>query len=347
VCRANSIIFKQKSATKNALIMPFIQALGYDVFNPSEVVPEFTADVGTKKGEKVDYAVLRDGKPIMLFECKKADATLNDDHSSQLYRYFSMTDARFGVLTNGIDYRIYSDLEEPNKMDSRPFLEFSILTVSDATAAELKKFTKDAFDVDNILATASDLKYTKGIKRALAEEWVNPSEKFVRTMAARVYSGRLSSVVLRQFGQITKQAFQQFVNDRVNERLKSALKGEQSAEATAEPDQKIDTTEEEIDGFYVVKSLVREVLDVDRVFMRDHANYCSVLADNNNRKTICRMWFNGHHNKYLSTFDAQKKETKHLITSVNGIYAFADELKKIAMHYAAAPRSDHQLEHSL
>lgn len=56
-----------EEATKNALIMPFITALGYNVFNPTEVTPELHADVGLKKGEKVDYAILVDGKPAILF----------------------------------------------------------------------------------------------------------------------------------------------------------------------------------------------------------------------------------------------------------------------------------------
>ena len=116
-----------EEATKNAMIMPFIQLLGYDVFNPSEVTPELVADVGTKKGEKVDYAILRDGKPIMLFECKKAGGDLHINHASQLFRYFHVTEARFAVLTNGLTYRFFTDLEKPNKMDEKPFFEFNIL----------------------------------------------------------------------------------------------------------------------------------------------------------------------------------------------------------------------------
>ena len=194
-----------EEATKNALIMPFINALGYNVFDPSEVIPEFTADVGTKKGEKVDYAIMRDGKPIILFECKAASCNLGDTHSSQLYRYFSVTDARFGVLTNGVQYRFYSDLESPNKMDSRPFLELDMRSLSDAGVAELKKFTKETFDLDNILSTASELKYTKGMKAVLFEEWNEPSDELVRLLAGRVYSGRMTQGVREQFGERSRK----------------------------------------------------------------------------------------------------------------------------------------------
>ena len=106
-----------EEATKNALVMPFIAALGWDVFNPAEVIPEFTADVLDRKGEKVDYAIKYNDEIVILFECKKAKCNLSDTEMNQLYRYFTATNARIGVLTNGIKYRFYSDLDEPNKMD--------------------------------------------------------------------------------------------------------------------------------------------------------------------------------------------------------------------------------------
>lgn len=139
-------IIQTEEATKNAMVMPFIQILGYNVFDPLEVTPELVADVGTKKGEKVDYAILKDGKPIILFECKKSGADLSINHDAQLFRYFHVTAARFGVLTNGLLYRFFTDLEQPNKMDDKPFFEFNILDFKDRDVEELKKFAKVAFD---------------------------------------------------------------------------------------------------------------------------------------------------------------------------------------------------------
>ncbi len=105
-----------EEATKTAIIMPFFAMLGYDVFNPQEFVPEFTADVGTKKGEKVDYAIVDNGNPIILIEAKWIGENLNK-HDSQLFRYFATTTAKIGILTNGLIYKFYTDLETPNKMD--------------------------------------------------------------------------------------------------------------------------------------------------------------------------------------------------------------------------------------
>lgn len=325
-----------EEATKTALVMPLINALGYNVFDPSEVVPEFTADVGTKKGEKVDYAILQEGKPIILIECKTANANLDEVHASQLFRYFSVTAARFGVLTNGVAYRIFSDIEEPNKMDSRPFLEFDMLDLTDHHAEELKKFMKESFDLDKILSTASELKYTKGIVKALAEEWLNPSGEFVRLFTARVYSGRLTQSVREQFTQITKRAFHNFVSNKINDRLKTALEGDSKDPASVEstspdPDTasggngEIVTTEEEYEGYYIVKSILREIIDVRRIYFRDTKRYCGILLDDSNRKPICRMWFNTSQ-KYLGVFDEVKNETKHAIDDVDGIYRFADAI---------------------
>src|SRR5215217_8875501 len=157
---------KTEEATKNALIMPFIQLLGYDVFNPFEVSPEFIADIGIKKGEKVDYAILNNNKPILLIECKHYTEDLNP-HNSQLFRYFHTTDSKFGLLTNGVCFKFYTDLVTPNKMDEKPFFEFNITEIKDNEIAELKKFHKSYFDVENITNTASELKYLNEMKALL------------------------------------------------------------------------------------------------------------------------------------------------------------------------------------
>jgi hypothetical protein len=334
-----------EEATKNALIMPFINALGYDVFNPLEVVPEFTADVGTKKGEKVDYAVMQNGEPIILVECKVVGADLDKLTPSQLYRYFSVTAARFAVFTDGIRYQFFSDLDSPNKMDERPFFEFRMPSVDEQVAAELKKFSKESFDLDAILSTASDLKYLKGIKRSLTEEWINPSEDLIRLLSARVYSGRFTQAIKEQFGDITKRALHEFVSERVNMRLKSALERDAGAESLdtnstqsvdssddARSDNGIVTTEDEIEGFYIVKSIIREVVDASRVFMRDTQSYCGVLLDDNNRKPICRLFFNSSQ-KYFGIFDQEKNVARHPISELNDIYQFADDLKRTAQMY--------------
>jgi hypothetical protein len=340
-----------EEATKNALVMPFITALGYNVFDPLEVTPELSADVGVKKGEKVDYAVLQDAKPIMLFECKACSVDLDQVHASQLYRYFSVTEAHVGVLTNGIIYRFFSDLESPNKMDQRPFLEINLLSLDELGLAELKKFTKSVFQVDTIMANAVELKYTREIKRLIGNELNQPSEEFSRFFASKVYSGRMTQSAREQFIEITKKAFQQFISERISDRLKSALEHEAASVSTSDKEETpqesprgatVVTTEEELQGFYIVQAILAQVIDPARVAMRDQKTHCSILLDDTNRKPICRLWFNTPQ-KNVTLVDADKNETKIPIESVADIYKLADQLKETVARYDA-PKTPEQPE---
>lgn len=341
-----------EEATKNAMIMPFISALSYDVFNPAEVTPELCADVGVKKGEKVDYAILLDGKPMILFECKHHAVDLSKIHASQLYRYFSVTEARFGVLTNGIVYWFYTDLEAANRMDSKPFFEFNMLDIKETAVEELKKFTKSAFDLNFILTTASELKYTREIKRIITEQLQQPSDEFVKFFASPVYDGRMTQPVREQFAQLTKQAFKQVINDQINDRLKTALASDPSSLPTStetttssavqdapkeDGDQSannIITTEEEIEAFHIIRALLRDTVSVKRIAMRDVQSYCGILLDDNNRKPICRFRFNGKQ-KMIGLFDklADGKEERVFIESLDSIYDYAERLKATVNSY--------------
>lgn len=320
-------MLQTEEATKNALVMLLINALGYNVFDPLEVVPEYTADVGIKKGEKVDYAIILDGKPMILIECKSVGSKLELKHASQLYRYFSVTEARFVILTDGIEYLFYSDLESPNKMDEKPFFEFSMTSIEQLVADELKKFSKSNFDLDNILSGASELKYRKQIKRLIAEQYDSPSEELVRLFTSKVISGRFTSEIKTQFTNLVKQAFREFVRDQVSTRFKSALEDNDTSdndtlegESPESPgDDGIVTTEEETEAFHIVRAILSKSVDPDRVVMRDTKSYCGVLLDDNNRKPICRLRFNSS-NLYVGFFDESRSEVKIAIERPTDIY---------------------------
>ena len=324
-----------EEATKNAFIMPFINILGYDIFNPTEVIPEFTADLGLKKGEKVDYAIFQNGEPILIIECKNWKEDLNI-HNSQLFRYFHVTKTRFALLTNGIDYKFYSDLEESNKMDDKPFLEFNICNVKESTINEIAKFHKSNFDVNKIVDNASSLKYTKEIKKILDKEFQEPSAEFVRHFANPVYSGRLTEKVMEQFKELVLKATNQYISEKVNDRLTSALnkETEKQQEQVVEEDTKsnVITTDEELEAFQIVVAILRRKLLKDRIVHRDTQSYFGILLDDNNRKPICRLHLNGG-KKYISLFDENKKEIKESIESIDEIYRFEKELLRTVENY--------------
>lgn len=340
--RQSQALVQTEQATKSAYIMPFLQLLGYDVFSPLEVVPEYTADVGIKKGEKVDFAILREGQPVMLIECKCCGTALDPGKCSQLFRYFhTLSSARIGVLTNGVQYLFFTDLDKPNVMDQRPFMEFDMLAPDKMLIPEVLKLSKTNWDMAATLSAATELKYTRALKSVLAGELQTPGDDLVRLLANKVYDGTLTAKVREMFTGLVRRAFQQLVNDMINERLTSAMIAPQqqgetaSVEPVGKPEEfssKVATTEEEHEGFHLVKAILRLEVDPKRIIMRDTQSYCGVLLDDNNRKPICRLHFNGKQ-KYLGLFNAEKTEERIPIGSVDDIYIHAGRLKETVGFY--------------
>jgi hypothetical protein len=343
-------LLQTEEATKNAMVMPFIQLLGYNVFDPLEVTPELIADVGTKKGEKVDYAILKDGRPIMLFECKKSGADLHINHASQLFRYFHVTESRFGVLTNGIVYRFFTDLEKANKMDEKPFFEFNILDFKDQDVEELKKFAKASFDLENILNTANQLKYTRSIQNTLRVWMTNPPEEFVRLASAEFLAGKqFRGAVKELFTQATKQAFQQLVGDKINERLKGAMTPEPLSAVPTASENLLDEqakddgfvpSELEMEAFQIIRAILRPIVKPNRIHIRDAASYCAILFDDNNRRPVCRLRFNNESRLAVGLFNDRKEEERISIASLDQLFDLDARLKATVASYLGAEKNE-------
>lgn len=321
-----------EEAAKTALVMPFMQALGYDVFNPSEVVPEYTADVGTKKGEKVDYAICSGGRIIVLVECKSSSVELNINHAGQLFRYFSVTDARLAILTNGVIYQFYSDIENPNKMDDKPFFTFSMDAIKPTDVKTLENFAKGNFDIEKIVKEAGNLKLQSLLRKELEKEFGDPSEEFIRMMARRIYTGNITTAIKDNTAKLLVSTISTMVRDMVTERLSSALNAStpQSVEeipSSDSVDEKIETTDEELAGFHIVQAIASKIVHPKRIVMRDQKSYCAILLDDNNRKTIARLHFNGLTTKYIGTF-VSKDETRNLIAELTDIFQYGDQIEQ-------------------
>lgn len=345
---------KTEEATKNAFIMPFIQSvLGYDVFDPKEVIPEYVCDIGIKKGEKIDYAIFVGGKAQMLVECKKCGEELNTSHASQLFRYFHATSARIALLTNGRHYWFFTDLEAPNKMDEKPFLTLDITEIDEHLLNDLSKLTKSNFNLDAVISSAGELKYISQLKKLLSTQLSAPSEDFVKFFASRVYDGAVTQRVRDQFSVLLLKAVDQHLGDLLNDRLKAAIRPTPSfaqvetqsvaelsgsndlgasTEAQDESTRKIETTTFEIEGYFVVKSIVRSVIASSRVVHRDAQSYFAILVDDNNRKPICRLHLN-REKKTIGLFDSDKNETRHPIESLDDIYKYSAQLVETVSRY--------------
>ncbi|ADY54676.1 Restriction endonuclease, type I, R subunit/Type III [Syntrophobotulus glycolicus DSM 8271] len=335
-----------EEATKTSLILPFFQLLGYDIFDPTEFVPEFTADVGIKKGEKVDYAIFQNGIPIILIEAKWCGENL-DKHSSQLFRYFGTSKAKFGILTNGLIYKFFTDLEEPNKMDEKPFMELNLLDIKESLVPELKKFHKSAMDIESVFNTASELKYSSLIKALLTKQLYDLEDNFVTYILGEVYDGKRTKATVDRFRVIVKRAYNQFLNETMNDRIKAAIgqseKAVQEAAPTVEPIEtvhnetepqgsKIVTTLEELEYFFAIKSVLKDVVDPSRIFHRDTESYFGILLDDNKLKWICRISLNSAQ-KSIMIPDESKRPVRVQVSDVNDVYKLQQQLVEVTKRY--------------
>ncbi len=331
-----------EEATKNAFVMPFIQILGYDIFNPTEVIPEHICDIGTKKGEKVDYVIRKNDEPILIFECKhwKENA---DAHNSQLHRYYHVSKARFGVLTNGTIYNFYTDLEKPNIMDEKPFLTIDIEDLKDSSLKILESFTKTEYNLESILDSAEALKYIKAIRKEFEKEIENPTDELVKLLVNRFFDKPLTANRMIAFKEYTKKALSISINESISHRLKSALNINEKIESNEEPKvnpvddnsdaPKVITTDEEVEAFQIVKAILREKISADRISPRDTQSYFGVLLDDNNRKPICRFHFNTA-NKYLEIFHNGKDAgEKKQLNNLDEIYDYRTQLHQTIALY--------------
>ncbi len=205
--------------TKQALIIPFLQVLGYDVFNPVEVKPEFIADFGMKKGEKVDYAIYKGDEPVMFIEAKSADTVLVN-HDAQLSRYFNaVPNVKLGIITNGMEYKFFTDLKTVNVMDDTPFLLLNLTSLKDSDIETLARFKKDTYAKDNLSQFAEELVYTSAINDSLKYQFKNPTDEFVKFLLKEVGVTRVMVKDIERFRPIVKKGISNAILDIVSQGL--------------------------------------------------------------------------------------------------------------------------------
>ena len=336
-----------EQATKNALVMPFIAALGYDVFNPAEVAPEYSAPIGEYKDARVDYAILdEEGTPIILIECKPLGANLESRQCNQLQLYFHGTEAPIAILTDGNRYLFYSDLETQNRMDSKPYMEVVLNNLDKALVPELRKLAKGRFDRDTAMTSANELKYNREFKQIMARQLEEPHEDFVRFFISQSYDGIITQKVRERFTPVLMTALSQFIDEKINERLQNAMTKPGTGvpeQSTATPEENPDgedvakgtiiTTEEEKEAYYLVKSLLVGTVAPERVCIKDTMSYCNILMDGKVTKQLCRLYFNSKQWR-VGLFD-QGEETKVDIATLDDILTLADRIRATAAAYDA------------
>lgn len=342
-----------EEATKMALVAPFVRALGYDIFNPAEVMPEFSADLPLiKVGERVDYAILDNNQPKILVEVKAYKTNLHEAERGQLQRYFHATKARIGILTNGHVFQFFADLDEVNKMDEKPFAEVNLLNLRHAPLSQLKHVTKPGFNLDALLGIAEELKYIKGVKDEIRQELTDPSDWLVKEMAQRVHSARrISPQILDSFRPIVARAIQSYIADRINETLDKAIKtveikehNHESAEqdtVEVENSNDIITTQEETEALYIVRAICANLVDSDRIIEKDTKTYCNITLDGQARRSFLRLYFNFVKKKKIAIFDQDQPEDVP-VSAPADLYQYQERIRKALKLKLGPPRDSEQ-----
>ena len=333
---------KTEEATKTALIMPFLNALGYDVFNPLEVVPEYVPDRSTKRDDKVDYAILLENKPTILIECKRVENDKLDikKHGAQLFKYFTASKAKFIIFTNGIVYKFFSDVEEPNILDKEPFFVFNLLNFKPNQVKTLESFKKDTFNIEEAFNSAGDLKYIRAFEQVIEETYRNPSDEFVKFMLDHtgIFEGIKTAKVIEKHKKTTVEAFNLFMSKVMKTSLDFNIAPKEEKQETKAD---IITTLEELEGYSIIKAILYGVIDYTRVTYKDTVSYFNVTLDNNILKTICRLYLNKQ-NKYIAFLipqpDGRNKEDKIQIKNIDDLFNLKDRIidrvKEIEDNYA-------------
>lgn len=365
-------IAKQKDAitteegTKNAFIMPMIAALGYDIFNPFEVVPEMDCDL-TKKGDRLDYAIIKDEQAVLLIECKHCKQNLNL-HSTQLSKYYAASNARFGVLTNGIEYRFYADLDKANIMDEKPFLVVNMLDLADADIEQLKKFHKSYYNESEILSTAQELQITIQVKDVLNKNFQSPGDEFTRYFVKCLNDGKSSAKLIEQYKPIIKKSITSVINDIIQDRLNLASKNieqqvdenhssnqvttidEQNSDklpdgvVAMDKEKSIVTTQEEIDAYNIIRSILRKHISADRIVYQDFKTYF-VVAIENNYWWICRLSLKPYSKRIGFPSEDRKSCEWVQIESLDDIFKYADRLEQ-SLYAAKSSLEQYRSKHN-
>lgn len=334
-------VAQTEEATKNAIVMPFLRTLGFDVFDPTQVVPEYVADVGLKKGEKIDYAVFINGKLEYLVEAKAVSVNLRDAEYSQLYRYFAAKDAKIAILTNGLNFWFFTDIDAVNKMDQQPFFKFDLLAYDDNDLRDLEKFHKDKFSIESVRSAATALKYLRGAMNFIEGQWKEPDDDFVRYVAKSFHEGNLTRPVVDSLKPIVRRAFDDLFRSKAREKIDVAFNGDEAGElapVAGDADDGIVTTPEEMQGFMIVRAIAAEIAPVERVVSRDAASYFAILFDDNNRKPVARLHFDGKQ-KFVTLFDATKTPTRHDIGRIEDIFQLREPIKAVIQSYVQSGAS--------
>jgi hypothetical protein len=272
-----------EAQTRTYLIEPMCEMIGYSRIDDKDMLTEINAGWG-QKNDKADLGLIVKGKkPEIIIECKKHGKKLTDKEASQLNGYFSNTDgSKIGILTNGLEWRFYTEYQEKNKLHHNPFLTIDFTEIDDSKIEQFAQFHKNATDIDIIVGEAQDTFFLEGFNDALSEELLNPSDDFIKAIFARMPGKRMNDAI--------KDKLRFLINSNSIQQVLPRLIEEESKSGNL-----IITTGEELQIYHAVKTIIINSLkkvDFSRISYRDQKNSFNILVDDNQRKMIAKITSN-------------------------------------------------------
>ncbi len=312
---------KSEEATKTSLVMPFFQqVLGYDVFSPTEFIPEYKAGFGDKPTDRVDYTIMLNGNPVIIVECKSRENTLNVQHEAQLQGYFASLKAKIAILTNGIVYKFYTDIERANLLDKTPFMTFDLLNHDDSLINELERFCRDNFNADEIFESSRVLKYKSAIKNFLYEQLAEPSEVFVKAVISRIGEADTRKEALEEFKPLVKTCLAEFINENSANKL--------IVEDT-EPQVENDVEQEVLTA---IRACVKDVIEPMRLSLYRVKKWTSVYYRNcvlckifTIDKDYCEIVFPEKFSDPKTNWKSRKHDITYSLSSVDEVPNYKDD----------------------
>ena len=275
-----------EEATKTSLILPFFTALGYDTSDPRIVIPEVKCAI--RGAERIDYVLASDGAYLMLVECKHWRENL-DNHVNQIEQYYHAGlrnfGTRIGVLTNGIEWRFFADIEKQNMMDAEPFFVFDISMPTYNAISQLKMFRKDDFDVQSIVCSAAKMIMANRLHNIVDVELSNPSDRFVDFFWNRLGTcKKLSKQQRAIFSPMVKAEIDSFIYRTVENQLQLPNIDVADCECT------FDLSDEERNFVGHIYDILQGIVVKERLHLyRNRWGQLSIRLDNNKFYTICKL----------------------------------------------------------
>mgnify|MGYP003366224037 FL=1 len=294
-----------EETTKQALILPFLDILGFSPYDPQKVKAEYGADFpGVKANERVDYALFCQGIPVMFIEAKAYKEKI-DNHCPQLSRYFNSTpEVTISAITNGVEWRFFTDLKEKNIMDPTPFLKIRMDEVTDADAEQLFRFRHDKFKPEALRTLAEESVYLSAFTKTISSSLREVDQEFVRYVASRSNVERqLNQRFLESITPLVKQA----VELSVSAMVVSGLSGKNSTESPHDEvhddneQEKSDTQADVVDPdnpnivtTYNERQLFDKIVSIigaeNDIQYKDTASYFGVLFQGKTNRWIVRYY---------------------------------------------------------